>query len=91
MILILGYLAGIFGVIPMIPQIYKSCKTKSTNDLSVLFIILNIISSVLWTTYGFLIHDMPIFICSLFFGILHLILFCMKIYYDYYYSVEVHI
>ena len=91
MILILGYSAGIFGVIPMIPQIYKSYQTKSTNDLSLLFIVLNIISSILWTTYGFLVNDMPIFICSLFFGILYLIIFCMKIYYDYYYSEEVHI
>jgi len=91
MILILGYLAGIFGVIPMIPQIYKSYKTKSTNDLSILFILLNILSSILWTTYGYLMDDMPIFICSFVFGIFHLILLVMKIYFDNYSSVEVHL
>ena len=81
-IIILGYLAGIFGVIPMLPQIYKSYESKSTKDLSYLFLLLNILSSILWVLYGYLINDMPIFFCSLVFGLLHIILCCMKIYYD---------
>lgn len=81
-IIILGYLAGVFGVIPMFPQIYKSYETKSTKDLSYLFLLLNILSSILWVLYGYLIEDMPIFYCSLMFGLLHILLFFMKIYYD---------
>jgi MtN3 and saliva related transmembrane protein len=87
-IAILGYSAGIFGSIPMLPQIYKSYISKSTKDLSFLFLIFSIISSSLWVTYGYLINDVPLFICSILYFLLNSCLFFLKIYYDNYYTVE---
>ena len=67
MIEIIGYIAGFFTSIPLFPQIYKSYKTKSTKDLSSLFILFEIIGSTLWITYGFLNSDVPLLISSILF------------------------
>jgi MtN3 and saliva related transmembrane protein len=87
-ITILGYSAGIFGSIPMLPQIYKSYTSKSTKDISNIFLIFSILSSILWVIYGYLIYDTPLLICSLTYLLLNIYLYCMKIYYDNYYTVE---
>ena len=81
-IVILGYLAGIFGVIPMLPQLIQTYKSRSSKDISLYFLLLNILSSILWIIYGYLRDDLPIIICSALFGILHLFLLCMKIIFD---------
>ena len=81
-IIFLGYIAGIFGVIPMLPQILKTFKSESAKDISIFFLLLNILSSILWVVYGNFRQDLPIIICSSLFGILHLILLIMKIIFD---------
>jgi len=81
-IIILGYLAGIFGVIPMLPQLIQTYKSRSSKDISLYFLLLNILSSILWIIYGYLRDDLPIVICSALFGLLHILLLCMKISFD---------
>tara|TARA_B100001175_G_scaffold307711_1_gene307236 strand:+ start:386 stop:649 length:264 start_codon:yes stop_codon:yes gene_type:complete len=81
-ITIFGYLAGIFGVIPMLPQLIQTYKSKSSKDISLYFLMLNILSSILWIIYGYLRYDLPIIICSSLFGILHIFLLFMKIIFD---------
>lgn len=50
---IFGTLALITSIIGLLPQIYKSYKTKSTNDISMLMLINYFICSVSWIVYGF--------------------------------------
>jgi MtN3 and saliva related transmembrane protein len=56
---IIGYIAGILGLIALIPQIVKSFETKSTGDLSLSMYLIYTISVILWLVYGYLINSMP--------------------------------
>ena len=51
---IFGYLCGIMVCIQEVPQFIKIIRTKSTDDLSIIGLILRCISGVIWFIYGFL-------------------------------------
>lgn len=57
-----GYLGGGFACIRFIPQIYKSYKTKSTNDLSWGLLVLSMLSQSCTFTYACLIDSKPLII-----------------------------
>jgi lactoylglutathione lyase len=61
---IIGFLAASLTTIAFIPQAYKTWKTKSTHDLSVIMFILLFTGILLWLVYGLLIHDLPIIIAN---------------------------
>ena len=82
MINIFGWLAhGIF-LISQIPQIYKVCRTKSTNDLSWLWLLLFTCGNVSLVIYGIGINEKPIFIPSSFELCCNMILIVLKNKYD---------
>ncbi len=61
---ITGYSAAAFLSILFIPQVYKTFKTKDVNGLSYMFLFLQIITSALFITYGFLIDSIPVIIAN---------------------------
>ena len=61
---IIGSSAAGFLSILFIPQVYKTFKTKNVNGLSYLFLFLQIITSVLFITYGVLIDSIPVIIAN---------------------------
>jgi len=82
-ILLISYSTVIITVSVKIPQIYHTCKTKKTDDLSMAFLLLTLLTHILWITYGIVDdYDLTIIItdsCCLLFTI-QLIL--MKLFYD---------
>jgi MtN3 and saliva related transmembrane protein len=60
---ILAALATICVVSSYIPQIVKGYKTKSLKDISLIFLIVIIVGTVIWIFYGFLNQD-PIFLLA---------------------------
>jgi MtN3 and saliva related transmembrane protein len=54
---ILAALATLCVVSSYIPQIVKGYKTKSLRDVSLAFLIVIIIGTILWICYGFLNQD----------------------------------
>ena len=79
---IIGYSASITSICVTLPQTYKIVKTKSANDLSYMSIIISLISSLLWISYGILIKDYPIIITDCVMSILSILQLICKIYYD---------
>lgn len=61
---IVGLLAELLLIVSQIPQIYKSFKTKSTEDLSLLTILCVIFGIILWVVYGLLKPDPVIVIAN---------------------------
>jgi MtN3 and saliva related transmembrane protein len=59
---LIGYAGGTLTLSTMIPQIIKSYKTKKVEDVSLLMVILVALGTLLWTIYGYLISNMPVFI-----------------------------
>ena len=85
---IVGYMAGFLTSIPLIPQIYKSYKMKSTKELSLLFLVISALGSLVWIIYGVMLKDMPLIISSSIFIVSEITLLIMKIYFDYYNTAE---
>tara|TARA_B100000035_G_C20882950_1_gene501419 strand:- start:299 stop:604 length:306 start_codon:yes stop_codon:yes gene_type:complete len=82
-IILISYSTVIITVSVKIPQIYHTCKTKKTDDLSMAFLLLTLLTHFLWITYG-IIDDFDLTIIAtdsicLFFTIQLII---MKILYD---------
>jgi len=78
---VIGYLAGVLGLISLIPQIAKSLKTKSTGDLSFGMYLIYSISVVLWLVYGYLLGSMPMMVINSILFILCLIIIYLEIKY----------
>jgi len=61
---VIGYIGGALLVLNFTPQIYKTYKTKKMKDVSLIFIIFNIITCCFQTTYGILIDATPLIIAN---------------------------
>ncbi len=61
---IIGFLAGIFTSCSLVPQTIKSWKTKSTGDISISWMLINLSGQVLWITYGLMISSISLVIMS---------------------------
>lgn len=49
---IVGILAGILVSSSMIPEIIRCYETKSTRDISVVWLLMNFAGQILWIIYG---------------------------------------
>ena len=58
----IGFIGGSILGLQLIPQIYKAYKTKSTNDISTFFLLMNIVGLTMMTTYGVCNNDMPLYL-----------------------------
>lgn len=47
-----GIIATVTSLIGLLPQIYKSMKTRSTDDVSMLMLVNYAVCSVAWIVYG---------------------------------------
>lgn len=78
---IFGYLGAFFLIITLIPQLYHTIKTKKVNDISFLFISLQIITCILFLIYGILIKETPLIISNSLVGIQIIVFLYLKIKY----------
>lgn len=61
---VLGFVAGIFVACSLIPQTIKSWKTKSTSDISIAWMLINLSGQALWIVYGLMIKSPSLIIMS---------------------------
>lgn len=66
---VLGYVGGCLLGAQLIPQIWKCIKTKSCNDISRSFLVMNIIGLLCMFIYGYMNDDPPIYVPTLVSGI----------------------
>ena len=71
---ILGIAGTILVSVALLPQVYKVFKTKSVNDLSMKWLIIECLSSILWIVYGILKNDLLIILTNAVISISHLLL-----------------
>jgi len=61
---VVGFIAGLLVAISVFPQVYKSWKTKSTSDISIAWMLINLSGQTLWIIYGFLISSISLIVMS---------------------------
>ncbi len=57
---LVGFGAGTLCTLAYLPQALHSFRTKSVRDISLVMLISLNVGLLLWVTYGFLIHSLPI-------------------------------
>ena len=62
---IIGYTGGTLLNITFLPQIYKTFKTKQTDDISLVFMILQVITCMLYVAYSFLLNEQPLIVSNI--------------------------
>ena len=61
---ILGFVGGLLLVIGFIPQVYVVFKNRKVDDLSLIFIIFQILTCIILMTYTNIIGALPLFIAN---------------------------
>ncbi|MDR3643067.1 MAG: SemiSWEET family transporter [Candidatus Doudnabacteria bacterium] len=79
---IIATLATLCVVSSYIPQIVKGLKTKSLRDVSLIFLIVIILGTLLWIFYGFLNQDYIFLLANSVILIFAICLTIMKIMYE---------
>jgi len=77
-----GYSSGVFVGITLLPQVIKVFKTKSTKDLSHIFLALSLLAAASKLIYGILINQLPIVVTAPIIGIETLIIMIAKCVFD---------
>jgi len=60
----IGYAAGACTTLAYIPQLLKVLQTRSTDDISLRMMFVLSTGLALWTTYGFLLDEIPIIVAN---------------------------
>jgi len=81
-ITIIGLLAGTLSIVAYIPQVWKTYITKRSKDLSMKWLILTVMSQLLWFIFGTLSNVLPIILTSSLSCIMSSSLIIMKKKYD---------
>tara|TARA_B100000965_G_scaffold302847_1_gene261540 strand:- start:392 stop:667 length:276 start_codon:yes stop_codon:yes gene_type:complete len=55
-----GFVAALLTTIAFLPQLYKTWKTKSAEDVSLIMLMLFITGLICWIIYGLSINSIPI-------------------------------
>ena len=61
---IFGWIASILTTLIFIPQIYKAFKTRLTNDISMLMIVLAVLGNAAWLAHASLTGNVPLIVCA---------------------------
>ena len=75
----IGMVAALLTTAAYIPQAYKTIKTRSTKDLSIVTFSMLFIGTILWFIYGLYIHDTPLMLANGITATLAGIIFSLKI------------
>jgi len=76
-----GFLAALLTTIAFLPQLYKTWKTKSADDVSLVMLMLFITGLICWIIYGFKINSIPILVANIITFIFNFSILILKISY----------
>ena len=60
-----GFSAALLTTIAFLPQLYKTWKTRSAGDVSLVMLILFITGLICWIIYGIKINSIPILVANI--------------------------
>ena len=76
-----GFSAALLTTIAFLPQLYKTWKTKTAEDVSLVMLILFITGLICWIIYGLKINSIPILIANIITFIFNFSILILKITY----------
>ncbi len=77
-----GFSAALLTTIAFLPQLYKTWKTKSADDVSLIMLILFITGLICWIIYGININSIPILIANIITFVFNFLILILKVTYS---------
>lgn len=77
-----GIVALVTSIIGLLPQVYKSYRTKSTEDISMAMLINYFVCASAWIIHGFYVNDTFVIYSNVFGSFVSLISIIQKVLYD---------
>ncbi len=77
----MGHFGAFLTSVTFIPQVYRTWKTKSAADLSMLMLCIIVLSTIVWLTYAFALMLWPVIIANGIVFVLSLLLIYFKLTY----------
>ena len=74
-----GFSAALLTTIAFLPQLYKTWKTKSAGDVSLVMLILFITGLICWIIYGIKINSIPVLVANIITFIFNFSILILKI------------
>ncbi len=78
----IGLMATVFAVSSTIPQIFKTIKSKKSEDISIWLSLVLIIGLGLWTSYGIVKKDVVLIISNSIAVLLNTVMLFLKVRYS---------
>jgi len=75
-----GWIASVLTTLIFMPQIFKALKTRLTNDISMLMIILAVLGNSAWLIHASLTGNMPLIVCASLIILMSMFLIVFKYY-----------
>ncbi|MBL4712049.1 MAG: PQ-loop repeat-containing protein [Gammaproteobacteria bacterium] len=80
--ILFGWVASLLCTLILVPQIYKAFKTRHTNDVSMLMLLLSVFGNIFWAAHAMMTNNMPLLVGASLISIMSIILIIFKYKFD---------
>jgi MtN3 and saliva related transmembrane protein len=77
-----GWMASLLCTLILVPQIFKALKTRHTDDVSMLMLLLSVSGNAFWVAHASLTQNIPLFVGASFISLMSIMLIIFKYKYD---------
>ncbi len=77
-----GWMASLLCTLILVPQIFKALKTRHTDDISMLMLLLSVSGNAFWVAHASITQNIPLFVGASFISLMSIMLIIFKFKYD---------
>ena len=77
-----GWAASFLCTMILVPQIFKALKTRHTDDVSMLMLLLSVSGNTFWVAHASITQNIPLFVGASFISVMSIMLIIFKYKYD---------
>ncbi len=77
-----GWLASLLCTLILVPQIFKALKTRHTDDVSMLMLLLSVSGNGFWVAHASITQNIPLLVGASFISLMSIMLIIFKYKYD---------
>ena len=77
-----GWMASLLCTLILVPQIFKALKTRHTDDVSMLMLLLSVSGNAFWVAHASITQNIPLLVGASFISLMSIMLIIFKFKYD---------
>ena len=77
-----GWMASLLCTLILVPQIFKAVKTRHTDDISMLMLLLSVSGNAFWVAHASITQNIPLLVGASFISLMSIMLIIFKFEYD---------